>query len=80
MFERNCEFFSLILLLLACKSASMNDYDSVAKKHPSDVASKNRNSYFKVTALVDKSVTLTCSIDLDDREFSKNGNYKVSQI
>lgn len=36
-----------------------------------------RNSNFKVTALVDKSVTLTCSIELDDKEFSKSGNYKV---
>lgn len=36
-----------------------------------------RNSNFKVTALVDKSVTLTCSIELDEKEFLKSANYKV---
>ena len=30
-----------------------------------------------MTALIDKSVTLTCSIDLDDKNFSKSANYKI---
>lgn len=31
----------------------------------------------KIIALVDKSVTLTCSIDLDDKTFSKSQDYKI---
>ncbi len=36
-----------------------------------------KNNNFKVSALIDKSITLTCSIDLDNKNFSKSGNYKV---
>jgi hypothetical protein len=45
----------------------------------SSMDSIKKNNY-KITALVDKSVTLTCSIDLDDKNFFKSGNYKVAKL
>lgn len=39
---------------------------------------KIKNNNFKVTAIVSKTVTFTCSITLDDKEFMKSENYRVS--
>lgn len=51
---------------------------SSLKKNSSSILSTMKNNSLKVSGLVDKSITLTCSIDLDDVNFSKSGNYKVN--
>lgn len=35
------------------------------------------DNYVQITALVDKTVTFTCSIELDGIQFLKSENYKV---
>lgn len=37
-------------------------------------------NYVQITALVDKTVTFTCSIELDGIQFLKSENYKVSFV
>ena len=63
---------------------SANNTVTLAKKgkspnsaHTMDSIKKNN---FRVTALIGKTITLTCSIELNDLEFSKSGNYKVNRL
>jgi hypothetical protein len=42
-----------------------------------ETMTKIRANNYKVSALMDKSVTLSCSIDLDDIDFPSNDNYKI---
>lgn len=67
------------LLVAMTRSHHHNNHRNHKRQQASSnsVVRSMRNSNFKVTALVDKSVTLTCSIELDDKEFAKSGNYKV---
>ena len=44
----------------------------------SSIITEIRKNNVEVTAVNGKSITLTCSIDLDDKQFAKSGNYKVS--
>ena len=39
-----------------------------------------KKNNFRVTALVSKTVTLTCSIELDEVEFTKVANYRVNLL
>jgi hypothetical protein len=45
-----------------------------------DFLTKIRKNTVKLNAVKGSSATLTCSIELDDGDFSKSGNYKVSFI
>lgn len=81
--------FVLLLVLSNNFQYGLNDDDfelattavtaknKISLQMTTNLARMMRNSNIKVTALVDKSVTLTCSIELDDKEFSKNENYEV---
>jgi hypothetical protein len=53
-------------------------YNSVSSQERDNATlEKIKNNNFKVTAIVSKTVTFTCSIVLDDKEFMKSENYRV---
>ena len=71
--------FAVVLNSVVYGSRHRDDQNTNEKISQSslNIVRSMRNSNFKVTALVDKSVTLTCSIELDNKEFAKSANYKV---
>ena len=58
------------------KRSGVNFSSSSYSKKESILNSIKQNNH-KIIALADKSVTLTCSIDLDDKNFSKSEDYKI---
>jgi hypothetical protein len=58
------------------RNANSSSSSSYSKKE--SILNSIKQNNHKVIALVDKSVTLSCAIDLDDKNFSKSENYKVS--
>ena len=71
---------SLVLLLMLTVDPSYAKKSSSFTKKKINSSSLNsiKSNNFKVSALIDKSITLTCSIELDNKNFSKSGNYKVA--
>ena len=69
--------FLLLIMLQVDQSNAKKSKNLTQKKNISTSLYTIKNNNFKVSALIDKSITLTCSIDLDNKNFSKSGNYKV---
>ena len=69
--------FFLLIMLQVDQSNAKKSKNLTQKKNISTSLYTIKNNNFKVSALIDKSITLTCSIDLDNKNFSKSGNYKV---
>lgn len=69
-------------LLSAVEGLSPNQsaHSQLKRSNASSSMDSIKKNNYKITALVDKSVTLTCSIDLDDKNFFKSGNYKVTKF
>lgn len=71
---------SLFASVVNCLGDEENDFFSPVSKLnysslPLPVAFKTNN--IKLTTIIDKSITLTCSINLDNTTFFKTRNYKV---
>ena len=68
-----------IISLLADDSTESDNFLPVSKLNltslPLPLAFKSNN--IKLSSIIDKSVTLTCSINLDNTTFFKTRNYKV---
>lgn len=58
-----------------------DEYNSDTNKLDLELESNSleiiRKNNFRVTSLIGKTVTLTCSIELDEVEFTKAANYRV---
>ncbi len=59
-------------------------YNSDVNKLDLDLGSNSlefiKKNNFRVTSLIGKTVTLTCSIELDEVEFTKAANYRVTSF
>ena len=70
-------FFKINSNLSTAKSVP-DKVESEGNLKRSSIITEIRKNNVEVTAVYGKSITLTCSIDLDDKQFAKSGNYKVS--
>jgi hypothetical protein len=65
-------------LLINKRNANSSASSSSAYSKKDAIMNAIKQNNHRVSALVGKSITLTCSIDLDDKNFSKSENYKVA--
>ena len=71
---------SYLLSAVEGLSPNQSTHSQLKRSNVSSSMDSIKKNNYKITALVDKSVTLTCSIDLDDKNFFKSGNYKVTKL
>ena len=86
-FQLKClQFFSLLLVGIAWVSGNTNNTSNTNKFSPASqintsslaMLTQFKNNNVKVSSIVEKSITLTCSINLDNTTFLKAKNYRVN--